>query len=268
MVLEYNGDKVADLASSDPPVRSSPNPTPATVTKVPVGPHDVGMTRTPEIRHTMKGNRRLGGMIHVHTLGTARIHVGSRRLTPAAGRRFGLLLYLAAVPGHRTTRATLRTLFFPGVVRDSACHGLRELLYQVRRSGAVVRGDAHVVELEGTVKADWSEVSEAKRGGRLSASVLNRAAGGFLPGYAPTHSSAFSDWYEGFRRGVIRASCRTLDRELTRARSPYDARTVESIARVLLALGGTRHAAAAPDLETRLTRVARRETVVRVWPES
>ena len=190
-------------------------------------------------------------MIHVYTLGTARIHVGSHRITPAAGRKFGLLLYLAAMPGHRTTRATLHALFFPGVVRENACHGLRELLYQVRRSGAVVRGDAHVVELEGTLKADWSDVSEAKRGGRLSASVLDRAAGGFLPGYAPAHSSAFSNWYDDFRLGVVRASCRALERELTRACSRNDSKAVESIARAVLALGGTQHAAA--NLDARLT---------------
>jgi hypothetical protein len=179
-------------------------------------------------------------MIHVYSLGTARIQIGSNRITPAAGRRFGLLLYLAAMPAHRTTRAMLHALFFPGMARRNACHGLRELLYQVRRSGAVIQGDSHAVELEGIVKADWSEVSGAKRVRRLSASVLDRAAGGFFPGYAPTHSSAFANWYDGFRLGVIRASCRGLERHLVRARRHDDAMTAEPIVRALLALGGSR----------------------------
>lgn len=147
-------------------------------------------------------------MIHVYALGAARIDVvstrGGRRvttrITPVAAKRFGLLLYLAAQPGHRAPRSTLRDLFFAGVPKERASHGLRELLYQVRRSGVVIEGDAHVVELGGAVRSDWQELLGD---GPSDASVNRAVEGGFLPGYAPAHSAEYSKWFGAFRDEMV-----------------------------------------------------------------
>ena len=173
-------------------------------------------------------------MLHVYGLGAAHIDAGATRITPAAAKRFGLLLYLAAEPGQRAPRAVLLDLFFPRMATGNARHGLRELLYQVRQSGVQIDGDAHVVEIAAeAVRSDWNDAMEATQ---LDASVLRAAAGGLLPGYAPVHSEAFANWYERFRARATVGLCDALLREADRAIRSGNFSTGAQAARACLVL--------------------------------
>src|SRR4051812_33783757 len=102
-------------------------------------------------------------MIKINALGTARIDVQTKKghayITPAVGKRFGLVLYLAAQPACRVARTTLQELLLPATTDRR--HGLRELLYQVRRRGVPIEGDDHTVALSrDSVRRDWIAITE------------------------------------------------------------------------------------------------------------
>lgn len=175
-------------------------------------------------------------MIEIHTLGTARIDVhtelGKTRITPVAGKRFGLLLYLTAQPANRAARSALQDLLFPPT--RGGRHGLRELLYQVRRCGVEMDSDAHTVEIHtDAVRRDWAEFSEATA---LTLAQLRVAEAGFLPGYKPSFSPAFVAWYERFSARAIADLCQSLLREVERALNSNDLAVGELAARACLAL--------------------------------
>jgi hypothetical protein len=175
-------------------------------------------------------------MIKIETLGAARIVIHTRdtsiQLTPAAGRRFGILLYLATEPGCRAPRSTLQELFFPPTKQGQ--HSLRELLYQVRRCGVELDGDAHTVQMPAiAVQRDWTAVTWA---GELTPSLLRSAEAGFLPGYRPSHSPQFAAWYAQFRARIVTELCRGLLREVERSLRSRDFATAELGARACLVL--------------------------------
>src|SRR3569833_1002468 len=173
-------------------------------------------------------------MITLHTLGCTRIDVDTEaectRLTPAAGKRFALLLYLATQPGCRAARTAAQDLLFPASKQGR--HGLRELLYQLRRSGVIVGGDAHTIEV-GPVRADWMDITQA---GRPTPEILRSAQGGVLPGYRPLHGPAFGEWYERFRSATAEALCRRALSEAARALADNDFAGAEAAARAAVAL--------------------------------
>ncbi len=137
-------------------------------------------------------------MIHVRTLGTSQIDAGDARVMPTAARKFALLLHLSAERGRRVSRAALHDLIFPDQTERNAHHSLRELVYQLRQFGVHIASDAAGVELASdAVRCDYAELIERER---PDPNQVNAAAGGFLPGYAPTLSDAFTEWYDGTAR--------------------------------------------------------------------
>lgn len=174
------------------------------------------------------------GMLFLHTLGTAQIDAGHTRVTPTSGRKFAFLLHLSAEPGRRVSREVLRDLLFPDLGEDSAKHSLRELVFRLRRIGVRIDADKDGVALAtDAVASDYRAFLE---GERPEASQLTAAAGGFLPGYAPAHSEAYSEWLEGYRASATFEICKALLKELARAKRVGDWAQAERAARACLAL--------------------------------
>lgn len=173
-------------------------------------------------------------MLFLHTLGTARIDAGGRRLTPTSARKFALLLHLSSEPGRRVSRDVLRDLIFPGISEDNAKHSLRELVFRLRRIGVRIDADKHGLALDSA--AVVSDYRELLSGERPDPAQLTAAAGGFLPGYAPDHSEAYSEWLEGFRASATFEICKALLKELARAKRAGDWPQAERAARACLAL--------------------------------
>jgi DNA-binding SARP family transcriptional activator len=173
-------------------------------------------------------------MILVHTLGTALIDAGRWPIKPTSPRKFALLLYLSAERGRRIPRSFLQELIFPNQAERNARHSLRELVYQLRQLGVSLNAGPDGVELLGSeVRADYDQI--------LSAQTIERehvlaATGGFLPGYSPTHSEAFTEWYEVYRARSISAISRAFLRAVGRARNAGDWEATELAGRACLAL--------------------------------
>jgi DNA-binding SARP family transcriptional activator len=173
-------------------------------------------------------------MVFVRTLGAASIDAGATHLTPASVRKFALLLYLWAERGRSVTRATLHDLIFPDQTAPNARHSIRELVYQFRKFGARIASSGETVELApDSVRAD---VSDVVRQERPSLDQLRAAQGGLLPGYAPAHSEAFTEWLESFRARTIADLNRVFVAELGRARRLGDWSVAEAAAQAILAL--------------------------------
>jgi DNA-binding SARP family transcriptional activator len=191
----------------------------------------------------------VANVLVVYALGTSRIDFGIRSIGPSSGRKFALLLRLSADPGQRVPRLTLNELLFPGQSERNARHSLRELVYQIRQAGVAVESDtdgvmvpAHQVEVD---------VDTLIRGGDLATVDEMRAAqGGLLPGYAPDHSEAFTEWYAIYHAERVLGACRALVRAMTRARVVGDWATVECAARACLALEPTHEEATLALAET------------------
>ena len=173
-------------------------------------------------------------MIYLHTLGGASIEIESprrcadaegagdgeghgcpssrvaerARLTSSAPRRFALLLYLAVERGRRVGRERLQTLIFPEQSATKARHSLREVIYQLRAAGASILTDHDDV----FVPADqvWCDAWAAVDQDPLSEETVHAIAGGFLTGYAPEHSEAYTEWYEAHRATSISSLARRL----------------------------------------------------------
>ncbi len=173
-------------------------------------------------------------MLDIKALGTAEIDAGEVRLTPNSIRKFALMLYLSAHAGRRASRSTLQDLVFPDSDAKSGRHSLRELVYQFRRGGVPLVTDSHGVELvSDAVRFDYVDLIEAAR---PTPAQLRAAEGGFLPGYAPTHSEAFAEWLDAFRADVSLDLCKACLKEMGRARTAGDWSTTERAARACLAI--------------------------------
>jgi DNA-binding SARP family transcriptional activator/tetratricopeptide (TPR) repeat protein len=173
-------------------------------------------------------------MIYVHTLGTALIDAGKTRVTPNSARTFALLLHLSAESGRRVSRVVLRDLLFPKQNEKNARHSLRELVYQLRQRGVDLDADSDGVLLPAeSVRSDYAEIVQ---NGLSDAQRLKAIESGFLPGYAPTHSEAYTEWLEGYRARAMFELCKTLLKEISRARGGGDWMMTERAARACLAL--------------------------------
>jgi DNA-binding SARP family transcriptional activator len=173
-------------------------------------------------------------MIFVHTLGTALIDVGQHTVKPTSPRKFALLLYLVAERGRRIPRLLLQELIFPDQPERNGRHSLRELLYQLRQLGVALDTAPGGVKLrESQVSVDYDRFLF---GDTLDPDLVQAASGGFLPGYTPTHSEAFSEWYEGYRARSISTLGRMFLKDIGRARNSNDWVATERSARACLAL--------------------------------
>ena len=172
-------------------------------------------------------------MIFVHTLGTASIDVGSCSITPTSPRKFALLLYLAAERGRRIPRSVLQELIFPDQAERNARHSLRELIYQLRQVGVEIDPRPDALELITAVRLDYDAALDDRA---IDPELLNAVSGGFMPGYAPTHSEAYVDWYEAYRARSVSVLSRALLKEVDRARNGGEWTRTETAARACLAL--------------------------------
>ncbi|MDB4874697.1 MAG: hypothetical protein JWM41_1143 [Gemmatimonadetes bacterium] len=173
-------------------------------------------------------------MIFVYTLGAALIDAGDMRVTPASNRKFAMLLHLSAEPGRRVSRTALQDLVFPDQTEKNAKHSLRELVYQFRQAGVRIASDPHGIELvPGEVGSDYAAMIERER---LDADQIAAAAAGFLPGYAPEHSEAFTEWFDAYRSRVVLELSKKLLLEVVRARSAGEWAITERAARACLVL--------------------------------
>ncbi|MGE5103008.1 MAG: AfsR/SARP family transcriptional regulator, partial [Deltaproteobacteria bacterium] len=174
-------------------------------------------------------------MIFVHTCGTALIQAGSTRLTPKSVLKFALLLYLSAERGRWVSRAVLRNLIFPDQDEKNAKHSLRELVYQLRQRGAVVETDSYGLLLP--VEAVRADYDELLHGDRPDVRILKAiGASGFLPGYAPDHSEAYTEWFEGYRARMAFELCKCFLNTIDQARIDSDWLMMEHAARACLAV--------------------------------
>ncbi|MGH7619601.1 MAG: ATP-binding protein [Gemmatimonadaceae bacterium] len=210
----------------------------ADVTGVPVpAQHDAPMTQaidvTGDISHPSP-TEDASRMVFLRTLGAASIDAGATHLTPASVRKFALFVYLWSERGRSQTRATLHDMIFPDQSAVNARHSIRELVYQFRKLGVRLASAGETIELalEG-VRADYSDILRQER---PSLDQLRDAAGGFLPGYAPEHSEAFTEWLEAFRRRAAVELNRVFVTELNRARKLGDWTLADAAARAVLAL--------------------------------
>jgi DNA-binding SARP family transcriptional activator len=173
-------------------------------------------------------------VIRVIGLGAARIEIGTMCLTPAAAKRFGLLLYLAAERGKHVTRSTIRELLFSDLQERNANHALRELVYQLRRAHVPIRSDdAGLMVSADDVRCDWLEDSAD---GRISTDTLKAILNGFLPGYAPEYSEAYREWLDGFRARATFTIVKACLREIDSSKAAGDWTKTELAARACLAL--------------------------------
>ena len=173
-------------------------------------------------------------MVFVRTLGAASIDAGATHLTPSSTRKFSLLFYLWAERGRSVSRGVLHDMIFPDQAAVKARHSIRELIYQFRKLGARIASDGETVELApDSIRADYSDVLRQERPG---IDLLRAAEGGFIPGFAPSHSEAFTEWLEGFRGRATLELNRVFCAELDRARRVGDWTLAEAAARAVLAL--------------------------------
>jgi len=153
---------------------------------------------------------------------------------PTSPRKFALLLYLAVERGRRIPRSVLQELIFSDQAEKNGRHSLRELFYQLRQMGVELNASSDGVQLSASdVEVDYDAITSAESMG----SAYTRAAlGGFLPGFAPTHSEAYAEWYEAYRAQSISSLSRAFLKEINRARNSGEWEITERTARACLAI--------------------------------
>src|SRR4051812_31659042 len=101
-------------------------------------------------------------MLHLNTIGSLSISVGSSRITAKSPLPCATLLYLIAERGNEVSRRTLIELLYPGATEEAGSHSLRQLLYRLREKGVPLDHGAPVVFLPRD-KATW-DVEQVDRG--------------------------------------------------------------------------------------------------------
>ena len=173
-------------------------------------------------------------MIRIHTLGGAAIDIGNNRITPISTRKFALLLHVGAEAGRRVSRSVLCDLIYPDRTAASAMHCLREHVYQFRQVGIPLNADSDTVQIaRHDVRLDYDDILASERPTR---DQLKAVESGFLPGYAPDHSEAFTEWLDAYRARITFKLCKRLLGDVSRARLIGDSQTTERAARACLAL--------------------------------
>ena len=181
---------------------------------------------------------RSAGMVRVQicvrTIGSVAIDVGKRRLGPSSGRLFTLLFYLASRREHLTSRRLVQELLYPKSANGSGSHSLRQLLYRLRQIGVPLETDSDQLSLsEGDVTVDWWLLAEDGEIGPAELELLSR---GLFPGYSPTESEAFREWFEAERADIGRRLTRRVTKEMTQFRAGGRWDLLDAAARALLAL--------------------------------
>jgi tetratricopeptide (TPR) repeat protein len=172
--------------------------------------------------------------IFVRTLGSVAIHVGKRQLGPSSGRIFALLLYLASRRGHPCSRQVAQELLFPSVSDGQAAHSLRQLLYRLRQLGAPVVADSDQLSIRlEDVSVDWWDILSTDH---LGTSDFELVSQGLFPGYHPTLSEAFREWFEAECAEICLRITRHIAAQLGPLRGSARWELVEVAARALLAL--------------------------------
>jgi hypothetical protein len=174
-------------------------------------------------------------MIKIETLVTARMVIHTRdtsiQFTPAAGKRFGILLYPRDGAGCRAPRATLQELFSPRTKQGR--HSLRELLYQVRRYAWTSMATLAPWRFR---RSRCSAIGPPSRGPVSSPSLLRSAEARFLPGDRSSYSPEFAACYAQFHARTVTELCSAILREVEKSLRLPDFATAELVARACLVL--------------------------------
>lgn len=172
-------------------------------------------------------------MLRLRTLGECAIESDASRIGPDADVLFAIGLYLAMERGRRVARAELLELIWPSVDGLHGRHCLRQALYRLRQSGAVLDSTTtHVMLAASEVELDFADF--------LSSAPFERALPDddrcreFLPGYAPDFSAPFGEWVEEQRAFVHGQIRRALVTRLGELRARGDWARVEGVARTCL----------------------------------
>lgn len=149
-------------------------------------------------------------MIILRTFGAASIEIAdSVVVTPNAPRRFAVLLYLAVERGRKVSRDQLTSLVFSDQTSRKAAHRLREVIYELRQSGAPIEGIAHGYMI--SAKDVRSDYEDALRAPVVEDDAMQAMAGGFLPTFAaPDVGESYSEWLDAFRAGQCAALSRRM----------------------------------------------------------
>ncbi len=170
-------------------------------------------------------------MILLRTLGTASIEIeGTAIVTPFRARQFPVLLYLAVEHGREASRERLTSLAFCDQSPVDAAHSLREVIYQLRRSGVTIVGTVRGFTIPSEhVNADYEM---AVHDGAPGDAALRAMAAGFLPAFTPPKSEAYAEWLDGVRAsktvGLVRRLLPELENALHTARWPHAERLAQA----------------------------------------
>jgi DNA-binding SARP family transcriptional activator len=138
----------------------------------------------------------MASLVRLRSLGQCAFDVGPVQITHDAKMRFAMLLFLAIERGKQIPRSALADMLWPGVATHRARHSLRHLTYVLRTLGIPVADGASLVELPvECVDLDYESALATD-------AVPDEGYPEFLPGYAPTFSSAFSEWVDAQRSHV------------------------------------------------------------------
>jgi DNA-binding SARP family transcriptional activator len=173
-------------------------------------------------------------MLRLSTIGSVAIHIDNVPVPPANQQVFSALFYLTVERGTPTPRRLLAEMFFPDAAGDAGNHSLRQLIYRLRKLGVRVDADQLVVSLP-AAEATW-DVEDLLSRGSASAEVLDSLRRGYLDDYAPRHSDRFTRWLEEHRVLVSTKLRHLLIEQMNGERSQKRYRSLDGIARAVLAL--------------------------------
>lgn len=172
-------------------------------------------------------------MIHLHTLGDARITIGEREIRPSSPMVFAALLYLGVERGRRVPRAALQELLFPDVDPRARSHSLRQLLYKLKTLGTPLEVNASTVSIPAISVFDDSALEDTCN---WSDPFVARARLGFVPGYEPALSDNFRQWLDRERAVVITRLRTALIDMLSQRRHQAHWSSVATLSEALLSL--------------------------------
>jgi tetratricopeptide (TPR) repeat protein len=107
-------------------------------------------------------------------------------------------------------------------------------VYDLRRCGVELDTDSDGVLLP--PEAVWSDYGEILKSGLRDQHQLRAIEGGFLPGYAPALSEAFTDWLENYRAQTAFSLSDAMLAQIAGAKGANDWQVIERSARACLAI--------------------------------